>query len=114
MADEKDITQTIAAGIPMSLEEMRLHLQNHYSKPVALRKEGATSAKCPFSGTVIDTPPGPGYFRYEPVGTGVYDPNYDACTSAPGIIINDRYFTANYGFLIIEYRLKDDTYHIIE
>lgn len=101
---------TLAAGMPMTREEIRLHLQSHYNKPVALRKEGGTTVKCPYTGAIVDTPPGPGYFRPDPMDADMHDPT----TPDQGLVINDRYFGQNYGFLIIEYHETDTTIHIIE
>ena len=39
---------SIADGIPMSLEQMRLYLQELYGISIVLRKQGTTIVKCPY------------------------------------------------------------------
>ena len=38
----------IADGVPMSLEQMREYLQQHYGIPVALREQGTNTVQCPY------------------------------------------------------------------
>ena len=38
----------IADGVPMSLEQMREQLREHYGAPIALREQGANTVQCPY------------------------------------------------------------------
>jgi len=38
---------SLADGVPMNLDQMRVHLQEHCGIPIALREQGTTNVKCP-------------------------------------------------------------------
>lgn len=80
---------------PMTVEDVRLHLQSFYGVPVVLREQGATSIKCVYCGQLYEHPL---WTTFSIAGCD------DAFRfSGAGIVIGDRYFSSAYGYKIIEY-----------
>jgi len=81
---------SIADGVPMNLEQMRLHLQECHGCPVALREQGSATCRCPCCDEVHKNGPQPG------------------CHSAwcddqsPGVVVAGRSFHCDCGYTIFE------------
>jgi len=88
----------IASGIPMNLEGMRLYLQNHFEVPIALRRRGATTIKCPYCACEHNVGPQPGYHA-------------SLCSpkdrESMALVVGERYFVPGYGVVVFEYEEKD-------
>ena len=92
---------SIADGIPMSLEQMRLYLQELYGISIVLRKQGTTIVKCPCCSKMHDHGPQPEHHV-------ALCEEADRCkVNGIGIVIVERYFVPNYGYTIYEYRERD-------
>jgi hypothetical protein len=86
---------SIADGILMSLEQMRLYLQELYGISIVVRKQGTTIVKCPCCSKMHDHGPQPEHHVALCEVNGI------------GIVIGERYFVPNYGYTIYEYRERD-------
>jgi hypothetical protein len=83
-------------GVQMTLEQMRLYLQQYSGYPIALRQQGATKIACPYCGDEHEHGPEPGHY-------------VAACDKREAlIVIGTRSFIPNYGYQIISYRVRDD------
>ncbi|CAB9529638.1 hypothetical protein SEMRO_2569_G331510.1 [Seminavis robusta] len=85
----------------MSPDEMRVYLQGYYGIPVALRRQGDTSIKCPYCCKMHYHSPQPGHGHHYTAACDEED------WHSRGIDVGDRYFVPNYGCTIIEYIDKD-------
>jgi len=88
--------ESIMFKIPMTTEGMCTYLQEHFGKPLALRKEGTTSYKCPYCQRQHNSEKGVGHFLVECEDESRYN--------GIGITIGGRCFTAGYGVKIVEYK----------
>lgn len=95
----------IADGVPMSLEQMRMHLQEHCGSPVALREQGTTSIKCPCCLQHHDHGPQPGH---QPVGC-----DDESRFSGIGIVVGKRHFVPNCGCTISEHNEENGVNKLI-
>lgn len=100
---------SIADGIPMSLEQMRVYLQEYHGIPIVLRKQGTTNVKCPYCKKLHDHGPQPGHH------VALCDDNN---RMGMGLCVGERYFIPNYGNTICEYRVVGekgtDRYELVE
>lgn len=72
-------------------EEMRLHLQEMFCVPIAVRKEGAANIdRCPYCSEPHTHGPLPGH-------------RVAHCIDNVGILVKDREFVPNYGYIIYHY-----------
>jgi hypothetical protein len=85
---------SLANGIPMSLEQMRIYLQDFHRKPIVLRLLGTTKIVCPYC---LKT--------HEHFGPGGH--YVAACDESERfdsrVFVGERCFTANYGYQIYDY-----------
>ena len=86
----------IADGIPMSAEQMKEYLQQHYGIPIAIKEQGTTAVTCPYCAATHHST-GSGY-------TEAVCKDHDWT----GIVIGDRSFVPNYGFTVFTYTKKED------
>lgn len=97
---------SIADGVPMSLEQMRVHLQECYGIPIALREQGTTSIRCPYCLKIHEHGPRPGH----QVAACDEGDRYNGI----GIVIGDRYFIPNFGYNVLEYMEEDGVNKLID
>jgi hypothetical protein len=90
---------SIFDGLPMSLEQMRLYLQELYCIPIALREQGTQTIKCPYC-LQHESQPG----RHL-AGCG------DA--AGAGLVIGDSYYVKNDGYTICEYKKQGGVNELI-
>lgn len=95
---------SIASGVPMDLEQMRVYLQGLYGNPVVLREQGTTNISCPYCFKLHEHLQ-PGHH----VALCDESDRYNGC----GIVIGNRYFVPNYGYEILEYREADGVNNLI-
>jgi hypothetical protein len=96
---------SIANGIPMNLEEMRLYLQDCYGTPIALRQEGTTSINCPYCLKIHEHTGPPGHYM---AGCEMAD-RYNGS----GIVIGQRHYVAGYGYKIYDFKEKKGVNHLL-
>ena len=82
--------------LSITLEDMRLHLQNDRGIPIVLREQGTTNVKCPYCLKLHSHALNPGH--HEAVCSD--EDRYNGI----GIVIGERYFVPNYGYTIVEYK----------
>ena len=88
--------ESIMFEVPMSATAMCQYLQEHFAKPIALRKEGETQYKCPYCMRKHKSEKGVGHFHVECEDESKFN--------GVSIAIGGRIFTAGYGVKIIEYK----------
>jgi hypothetical protein len=96
---------TIADGIPMDLEGMRLYLQNFYSVPIVLRMQGETAVKCAYCSITHHHGGPPGH-------QNALCDEENRCSV--GVVIGSRSFHPNYGYDIYEYKVNDRVNELID
>jgi len=97
------MTNKIASGIPMTLEQMQSYLQELYGLPVVLRKEGATMIRCAYCNKDHVSDPWSGH-------------QVAACDDEDRdieIVIADRSFIPNYGYTTLDYRENGDVNELL-
>ena len=92
----------IAGGVPMSLEQMREYLQEHYGVPIALREQGANTVQCPYC-----------HGKHHATETGHQEARCEEDNFGSGIVIGNRYFIKNYGYTVAEYIRGDKTNQLV-
>jgi len=97
--------ESIMFEVPMSTTVMCQYLQEHFGKPIALRKEGETKYKCPYCQRNHHCEKGTGYFSVECQDESRYN--------GIGITIGGRCFNAGYGVQICEYKEEDGVNKLI-
>jgi len=97
--------ESIMFKVPMSTTAMCQYLQEHFAKPIALRKEGETQYKCPYCMRNHHSEKGVGYFKVECEDESRYN--------GIGITIGGRCFTAGYGIKVVEYKEEDGVNKLI-
>jgi hypothetical protein len=80
----------------MTLEQMRVYLQEYHGVPITLRQQGTTTVKCPYCLKTLDHGPDPGHHV-----AGCYG---DDRSKGISINIGDRHFIPSYGYVVLEYR----------
>jgi hypothetical protein len=86
---------SIADGMPINLEEMRLYLQDLYGIPIVLRQEGTTTVNCPYCFKIHEHTGPPGKYI---AGCDITD-RYNGS----GIVIGQRHFVAGYGYKLYDF-----------
>ena len=86
----------VTGSLSMTVENMRLHLQEERGIPVVLRKQGETHVKCPYCLKMHSHAMNPGHHE-----AGCSD---DDRYNGIGIVAGERYFVPNYGYTIVEYK----------
>jgi hypothetical protein len=102
MPDDENM---IADGMPMNLDQMREYLQEHHGVPIALREKGKTVIKCPHCQRLHDHGAQPGHHR------ALCD---DKERDALGLVVGDRCFIPNYGYIIYKYKSSSGINKLID
>jgi hypothetical protein len=90
-----DTGNSIADGVPMTLEQMRVYLQGMFGRPVVLREQGTTTVGCPYCLETHDHGAQAGY----------HVPSCEEDEEVENIlVINDREYKKNYGYTIYEFK----------
>ena len=88
----------MAPQITPDPSEMQNYLQHLYQLPLALREKGVFTITCPYCSETHTHGDVTGHVQTQ-------------CTlPSPGITIEDRFFHPNYGYSILEFEKKDDSY----
>jgi hypothetical protein len=80
-------------NVPMSVEDIRHWMQDFFGKPVAIRKQGSQTYKCPYCKQVHRCKTGPGHVQAD----------CKTKNSGGDMVIGDRYFSAAYGVKVVQY-----------
>ena len=97
--------ESITFEVPMTVAAMCQYLQEHLGKPIALRREGGTTYKCPYCMRNHNSEKGTGYFKVECEDESRYN--------GIAITIGGRCFLPGYGVNICEYKEEDGVNKLI-
>lgn len=89
----------IFGDVPMTVTAMGRYLQTHFGKPLALRKHGDATYKCPYCQKNHQSKPGVGHYSVACQDESKFN--------GVGVTIGERFFTAGYGVKIVEYKDED-------
>jgi len=82
-----------ANGVPMTLRQMRLYLQDTMGVPVAIRKVGGTTVECPFC-----------FKLHRAAATGQQVAACDEATmKGVTLVVGGRSFRPEFGYTVYEY-----------
>lgn len=94
----------ICNGVPMSIMQLRDYLQDSTGVPVVLKEEGTDVVRCPYCNEL--------HFVDAESGLHVADCSEDI-RSEIGIVIGERSFIPNYGFVVYSYRISHEVNELI-
>lgn len=88
----------------MSIMQLKDYLQDSTGVPVALKEEGTDVVRCPYCNEL----------HFVDAESGLYVAGCsDDIRSEIGIVIGERSFHPNYGFVVYTYRIQDEVNELI-